>query len=93
MKAILHIVLFVVAMFIFTVAFVIDFVWSPKKMKDKFYKNKSSGNVYTCLGVIKHKDEITREWVEHILYIGDEQDALYSRTPEDFNNNFEKVKL
>ena len=41
------------------------------KVKNKLFKHKKSGNVYTCLGVINHKDEITREWVEHIFYTGD----------------------
>ena len=61
-------------------------------MKDNLYKHTKSGNVYTCLGIINHKDETTREWVEHILYKGDENGVFYTRTVKDFNNNFEQVK-
>jgi len=62
-------------------------------MKNKPFKHKESGNEYTCLGILNHKDEVTREWVEHIFYTGDEIGVFYSRTPEDFNNNFEEVKV
>jgi len=62
-------------------------------MKNKLFKHKKSGNVYSCLGIINHKDETTREWVEHIFYTGDEQGVFYSRSKEDFNNNFEEVKV
>jgi hypothetical protein len=61
-------------------------------MKDNLYKHISSGNVYTCLGIINHKDEITREWVEHTLYKGDVDGIFYSRTVKDFKDNFEIVK-
>lgn len=62
-------------------------------MKDKLFKHKQTGNVYTCLGIINHKDETTREWIEHILYKGDERGVLYSRTTSDFHSNFELVKI
>jgi hypothetical protein len=61
-------------------------------MKTKLFKHKKSGNVYTCLGILNHKDEVTREWVKHIWYTGDEIGVFYSRTPKDFNNNFEEIK-
>jgi len=62
-------------------------------MKDNLYSHISSGNVHTCLGTINHKDETTREWVEHILYKGDANGVFYSRTVKDFKDNFEFVKL
>jgi hypothetical protein len=62
-------------------------------MKNKLFKDKKSGNVYTCLGIINHKDEVTREWVEHIFYTGDETGVFFSRTKEDFMNNFEEIKV
>jgi len=62
-------------------------------MKNKLFKHKKSGNVYTCLGIVNHKDEVTREWVEHIFYVGDEMGVFFSRSKEDFMNNFEEVKV
>ena len=62
-------------------------------MKDNLYRHISSGNVYICLGIINHKDETTREWIEHILYKGDADGVLYSRTVRDFKANFELIKL
>lgn len=62
-------------------------------MKSKLYKHTKSGNVYTYMGVVKHKDKVTREWVDHVLYTGDEVGVFYSRTVKDFKNNFEEVKL
>jgi hypothetical protein len=56
------------------------------------YKHKYSGKIYTYLGKIKHKDETTREWVEHSLYKGDGDGGFYSRTVKDFMDNFEIVK-
>ena len=62
-------------------------------MKNNLYRHIHTNNVYTCLGIINHKDETTREWVEHILYKGDAIDVFYSRTVKDFKDNFELVKL
>lgn len=62
-------------------------------MKSKLCKHKKSGNVYTYIGVVKHKDEITKEWVDHIGYTESEGGVIYSITLKDFNNNFEELKL
>lgn len=62
-------------------------------MKSKLFKHIKSGNVYTYLGIVRHKDEVTREWERHVLYMGEVQGDFYSRTLEDFDNNFEEVKL
>ena len=62
-------------------------------MKNKLFKHKKSGNVYTCLGIINHKEEVTREWMEHIFYTGNEKGVFFSRSKEDFMNNFEEVKV
>jgi hypothetical protein len=62
-------------------------------MKGNLYKHTTSGNVYTCLGIINHKDEVTREWVEHILYKGAANGVFYTRTVTDFKDNFELLKL
>ena len=45
-------------------------------MKDSLYKHTTSGNIYTYLGIVNHKDEITREYVKHILYKDAENRSL-----------------
>ena len=62
-------------------------------MKNKLFKHKKSGNVYNCLGILNHKDEVTREWEEHIFYTGDEVGVFFSRSKEDFLNNFDEIKV
>ena len=62
-------------------------------VEPKLYKHVVSGNVYKHLGVVNHKEEVTREWVEHILYEGDEKGVKYTRTKKDFHNTFEEIKL
>jgi hypothetical protein len=57
------------------------------------YTHNCTGNSYKCLGIINHKDEETREWVDHVLYEGEEIGVKYSRTVSDFQNNFTELKL
>ena len=59
------------------------------------FKHIHSGKFYKRFGLVKHKDAVTREWVDHILYAehimetGKVAPLLYSRTKEDWENNFE----
>ena len=59
-------------------------------MSYKIFQHKKSGDLYSLLGLIKHKDETTREWIDHILYTS-KDGLLYSRTVPDFLSNFEEV--
>ena len=62
-------------------------------MKDKLFKFKKNGTTYLCLGIINHKNPITRVWETHVLYEGEEKDIKYSRTLADFESNFEEIKI
>jgi hypothetical protein len=63
------------------------------------FKHINSGKLYKCFGIIKHKDAITREWVDHVLYTlqesheSEEHPELYSRTKEDWDKHFKKEVL
>ena len=57
------------------------------------YTHKVNGDSYKFLGIINHKDEVTREWIPHVLYEGEAVGVKYSRTVSDFQNNFQEFPL
>ena len=60
-------------------------------MKTRTFQHKKSGDLYSLLGLIKHKHPETREWLNHVLYAC-QAGNLYSRTVEDFLEHFEEVR-
>ena len=59
-------------------------------MNYRTFRHKKSGDLYSLVGLIKHKDETTREWIDHILYAS-KDGVLYSRTVQDFQSNFDEA--
>ena len=55
------------------------------------YRHNVTKKLYESIGTLLHKDQETREWIEHIMYKDLNVEGLYSRTIEDFNNNFTKA--
>jgi len=56
------------------------------------YMFKKTGNLYEVLGYGKMKNPVTREWLDCVIYRGQETGETYVRELQEFNSKFEKYE-